>query len=181
MHQTGELKMDDKRQRRAGRGKRGRKGQAGVALLEALIAILVFSLGILTVIGIQATSIRMAADAQLRTRAALLANRLIGQMWVSGLDIGQLKADFESPNGPDTGYGKWLKEVRAYENGPGLPGVDDGTGDECGTSTAPTVTGDSTAGAKHGRVVVKLCWRTPSMDAGQFHQHTVTTQISRNP
>lgn len=33
--------------------------QQGVALLEALIAVLIFSIGILAVIGLQATSVRL--------------------------------------------------------------------------------------------------------------------------
>jgi type IV pilus assembly protein PilV len=53
-------------------------------LLEALIAILIFSLGILSLVALQATSIQLTSDAKYRTDATLLANRLIGQMWVSG-------------------------------------------------------------------------------------------------
>ena len=66
--------------------------QAGVMLLEALIAILVFSLGILSLVALQATSIKLVGDAKYRTDATLLANRLIGQMWVSGGSL----ADFDT-------------------------------------------------------------------------------------
>jgi type IV pilus assembly protein PilV len=169
------LKMDDKRQRRqrrAGRGEHGRKGQAGVALLEALIAILIFSLGILTVIGIQATSIKMTADAQLRTRAALLADRLVGQMWVSGENIADLKTKFQTGG---TAYNAWLADVSV-----GLPGVAGADGDD-GLSTLPTVSVDDSAGTTSGQVIVTLYWRTPSMSADQRHRHIVTSQISRNP
>jgi type IV pilus assembly protein PilV len=175
------LKMDDKRRKRRGRmgrAERGRKGQAGVMLLEALIAILIFSLGILTVIGIQAASIKMAADAQLRTRAALLADRLVGRMWASGLDIDEMKAAFESPGGDD--YKKWLAEVSVYEKF-GLPGVGGGSDDKGVASTLPTVKVANAAGAANGRVVVTLYWRTPSMPDGERRQHIVTSQISRNP
>jgi Tfp pilus assembly protein PilV len=59
------------------------QGQSGVMLLEALIAILIFSLGILSLVALQATAIQLTGDAKYRTDATLLANRLIGQMWVS--------------------------------------------------------------------------------------------------
>jgi type IV pilus assembly protein PilV len=182
-----QLKMNDrKRQARAGRAEHGRKGQAGIVLLEALIAILVFSLGILTVIGIQAMSIKMAGEAQWRTRAALLADRLVGEMWTSGFDIASLKMNFESPNGD--AYRKWLEDVRNVSNS-GLPGVDAVEEPEAGeseageselsTATMPTVRVNDAAGADFGLVVITLYWRTSPTD--QLHQHTVTSQIVRNP
>jgi type IV pilus assembly protein PilV len=151
-----------------------RKSQAGVALLEALIAILIFSLGILTVIGIQATSIKMAADAQLRTRAALLADQLVGQMWIGGDNIAAIKTKFETGG---TAYSTWLTDDIQGINGlPGVAGADDDA-----HSTLPTVTVDDSTGSDFGRVVVTLYWRTPSMSADQRHRHVVTSQISRNP
>jgi type IV pilus assembly protein PilV len=146
--------------------------QSGAMLLEALIAILIFSLGILTVIAIQAASIKMAADAQLRTRASLLADRLVGQMWASGGDIASLKTKFETDG---VAYNLWLDDVIDPTRG-GLPGVADGD-----LSTLPTVTVDDAAGAVSGVVVITLFWRTPSMLATERHRHIVTSQISRNP
>ena len=148
---------------------RPRTGQSGVVLLEALIAILIFSLGILTIVGIQATSIRMAGDAQLRTKATLLANRLVGQMWVQGGTIAALKTAYETGG---SAYNTWLADVSAQD---GLPGVVEEA--ESVVSTLPTVTVSDT-----GEVVVTLFWRTPSMRKDEpGHQHIVTTQISRNP
>ena len=57
--------------------------EAGVMVLEALIGILIFSLGILGMIGLQATSISAAADAQYRSQAASLADQVISQIWIS--------------------------------------------------------------------------------------------------
>ena len=62
-------------------------------LIEAMVAILIFSLGILTVISLQATSIRLTDDARMRTTATLLANRLIGQMWVNGNTIADCRPE----------------------------------------------------------------------------------------
>lgn len=55
--------------------------QQGSMLLEALISILIFSIGILAIIGLQAASIKMSGDAKYRSDASLLANQLVGQMW----------------------------------------------------------------------------------------------------
>ena len=44
-------------------------------LIEALIGILIFSIGILALIGMQAAAIRNTADARYRSEASFLANR----------------------------------------------------------------------------------------------------------
>ncbi|WP_371323642.1 hypothetical protein VX159_14770 [Dechloromonas sp. ZY10] len=61
--------------------------QQGVAILEALIAVLLFSFGILALVGLQASSMRLASDAKLRVDASYLANQKIGEMWA---DFGNL-------------------------------------------------------------------------------------------
>ena len=50
------------------------RAQRGVFLIEALLAILIFSLGILTLVAIQTTAISAQSDAQYRSEAANLAN-----------------------------------------------------------------------------------------------------------
>lgn len=55
--------------------------QQGSMLLEALISILIFSIGILAIIGLQATSIKMSSDAKYRTDASMLANQQLSLMW----------------------------------------------------------------------------------------------------
>jgi type IV pilus assembly protein PilV len=55
--------------------------QAGVMLLEALIALLIFSLGILAIVGMQATAIQDLGEAKYRTDAAFLANQVVADMW----------------------------------------------------------------------------------------------------
>lgn len=57
--------------------------QSGVMLLEALIAILIFSVGILAIVGMQATAIQDMGEAKYRTEASFLANRIVAQMWGS--------------------------------------------------------------------------------------------------
>lgn len=50
-------------------------------MLEGLIAILIFSMAILGVVGMQATAIAQGSESQYRADAAFLANQLLAQMW----------------------------------------------------------------------------------------------------
>lgn len=56
------------------------KNQRGVFLLEALIGIIIFSIGILTMIALQTTAISVQADSQFRIEAANLAERMMGEI-----------------------------------------------------------------------------------------------------
>ena len=55
--------------------------QKGSVLLEAFIAIVLFSIGILGLVGVQAAALKNSAEAKNRAEAAYLANQIIGQMW----------------------------------------------------------------------------------------------------
>src|SRR3982751_3569019 len=55
--------------------------QQGSFLLEALIGILVFSFGVLGIVGLQAQSMRHISDAQYRGEAVYLAQSLVAKMW----------------------------------------------------------------------------------------------------
>lgn len=60
-----------------------RSSQGGVALIEVLISLLIFSLGILGLIGLQTRAITLSGDAEDRNRAALLANEVTSTMWLT--------------------------------------------------------------------------------------------------
>jgi len=60
-----------------------RRGEAGVALLEVLVSVLLFSLGVLGLIGLQARAINLSIDAEDRNRAALIANDIAATMWTT--------------------------------------------------------------------------------------------------
>ena len=64
-----------------------KRAQTGAILLEALIAIVIFSMGILAVAGLQATMIRNTTDANFRAEAAFIAQQTIGQMWANPKNI----------------------------------------------------------------------------------------------
>ena len=151
-------------------------------LLEALIAILIFSLGVLSLVALQATSIKLAGDAKYRTDATLLANRLLGQMWVSGGDLATLKTNFESA-GPGAAYTTWLGDVSGTEGLPGVVAASTGV-----VSTLPVVNvtlGPNSCGTaavpRAAQVTIQLSWRTPEMPLDQAgHQYTVVSEIARN-
>jgi type IV pilus assembly protein PilV len=84
--------------------------QSGMMLIESLLAILVFSLGILALVGLQGMAIKQSTDARYRTEAALLANDIIGQMWVSDRTTAGLVANFDSITG-GAAYNTWRARV----------------------------------------------------------------------
>jgi type IV pilus assembly protein PilV len=60
--------------------------QEGVVLIEAMVAILIFSIGVLAIVGLQASMIKNTSEAKYRSEASYIANSRIGLMWASGLD-----------------------------------------------------------------------------------------------
>lgn len=81
----------------------GRRSQTGSVILEALIAILIFSIGILGLIGMQSAAIGNVSDAKFRSEANFLANQIIGQMWASQVVV--TNASGVSFNAVDVTYG----------------------------------------------------------------------------
>ncbi len=54
---------------------------------EALIAILIFSLGVLGIVGLQATMIKNTSEAKYRAEASYLAQQRIGEMWATPTNL----------------------------------------------------------------------------------------------
>ena len=61
--------------------------QQGVVLIEALIAILIFSMGIMALLGLQAAMINNTSDNKYRTDASFIAQQLIGSMWADPANL----------------------------------------------------------------------------------------------
>ena len=61
--------------------------QQGVVLLEAMIAILIFSMGVLAIVGLQAAMLKNTTDSKFRTDANYIAQQRIGQMWVDQANL----------------------------------------------------------------------------------------------
>lgn len=145
---------------------RTRRHQGGVMLLEALIAILIFSIGILGVVGLQATAVKQSTEARYRSEAAHLAEQLIGTMWTSNRQLAALQTQFNTCADAATcsGYQAWFTRVRAT-----LPGV------VAASPTEPSVSVDGT-----GIVTITLFWRSPGDSAAEGpHRFDVQAQIGQ--
>lgn len=90
-----------------------RASQSGVALIEVLVSILLFSLGILGLIGLQTRAITLSLDAEDRNRAALIANNIATTMWI------QRTVSID----PDAGTPSWNTRANDLQAG-GLPDAD---------------------------------------------------------
>jgi type IV pilus assembly protein PilV len=108
--------------------------QRGVLLLEALIGLLIFSIGILAMVAMQATAISQVTDAKYRTEASTLADRMIGTIWANkGTNISTLSA-------------AWATEI----SGGAVPLLPNATG-----ANAPTVV------VSGNQVTVTVRWQAP--------------------
>lgn len=59
------------------------KLQGGMALLEALISLLIFSIAVLGLVGIQANMVTNTTEAQFRSTATYIAQQKIGRVWAN--------------------------------------------------------------------------------------------------
>ncbi|TYC55132.1 hypothetical protein ETQ85_15565 [Zoogloea oleivorans] len=76
-----------------------RRDVRGYVLLEALVALLIFSLGLLGMIGFQAASTRIVTDSRFRTEAAILADELIAKMSVDKRSVVIANYAYDSEGG----------------------------------------------------------------------------------
>ena len=59
------------------------RNQRGVALLECLMALLIFSIGLLGLLGLEARVMNTSGNSENRNRAAMFASELASQMWLN--------------------------------------------------------------------------------------------------
>jgi len=57
--------------------------QQGVVIIEAMIAILIFSFGVLGIVGMQASMVKNTSESQYRSEASYIAQQKIGELWVA--------------------------------------------------------------------------------------------------
>lgn len=161
------------------------KVQRGVMLLEALIGILIFSMGILAMIGLQATAVRMNTDSRERTDAAFLANQIISRMWTENRTTLGTYAHMASagtgalayangdrtacsPGGTASINGNvttWLNSVQTF-----LPGA-------VANRQQIVVTSSGTAPDRVFTVIVGVCW--PAEDKS-WHNHVVQARVNES-
>lgn len=73
----------------------------GFVLLEALIALLIFSMGILALVGLQGVMIKGTTDAKNRSDASFIAQREIAMMWASPAGINTFAGTTAVPELPN--------------------------------------------------------------------------------
>ncbi len=110
-----------------------RSRSLGMSLTEVLVSTVIFAVGILGLLSANATAFQTFSDAKYRVDAALLADRLIGEIWVDRANVaayahaggGWITSDRISP---------WMTEVTNT-----LPAAD-ATVAVAGTQVSVTVT-----------------------------------------
>jgi len=150
--------------------------QQGSVLLEALIAFLIFAMGLLGVIGLQATAINNTLDARYRSDAAFLANQIIAQIWADSAlvtaatgtasAVYDIKASYDCrpctlTNG-NVSTQAWVKQIQSGF----LPGVTD-------AANQPMI---EIAG---NQVTITLKWQAPQGQQ-QAHNYVTKTEIQFN-
>ena len=136
--------------------------QSGELLLEALVALLIFSFGLLAMAGLHARAVRHFNDAQYRANAAEVVHGAIGAM--RGADSTTLATRFD-PSARGTGWLALLDQAKR------LPGVSD-------TQNVPTlqIVDGPTAGSR--QVLLDVFWQPPG-DA-RIHRYAASTVIAAN-
>lgn len=143
-----------------------KRAQGGVMLLEALIGILIFSLGILALVGMQAAAIRMSSDARDRTEASNLATQLVGEMWLDRANVASYA--YAGGGTPPAKLVNWVNRVQSS-----LPGVVAADGTHPVVVVGPSATLPATVGTE-ARITVY--W----VVAGEtdVHEFTMTAYIN---
>jgi type IV pilus assembly protein PilV len=124
-------------------------GQSGGSLLEGLLAILLFSVGMLSLLMLLSTTLVETGNARYRSEASLLAWDLVAQMWTGDRSLTELRARFTNSESDD--YKNWLATVHAR-----LPGTS-------GTTNLPTISIDD-----QRQVKILMRWQAPG--DGKTHQ-----------
>ena len=145
-------------------------------LIEALIAILIFSIGILAVVGMQSVAIKNATESKHRSEAAFLAEELMAQMWIDQNINPVSKINTSNVNNANYNYGgsgtvparltDWVGRVNARLPGSTQPGV----------MPKVTITNPTASGAT---VKIEIFWQLPEEATIGLppHSHTVMASI----
>ncbi len=150
------------------------RSQHGVMLLEALIGILIFSVGILAMVGMQAAAFSASADAKSRSEAAAFANQIISEIWM-GVDRTTAANTITSLNnfqlntgGSDCAFsGGAADNTNTVLTGWVSAVTDTATG-LLGATAAMQQIVVSTADLN--RVTVTVCWQAPQDTRSRRHQ-----------
>ena len=158
------------------------RAQQGVFMLEALIGILIFSLGILTLVAMQAAAINAQSDSQVRTEAAKRAEQIASSMWLNvdrtnaAATQASLATFVHHSTGAIsscnfTGGASSNALVTAWETT-----VTSGTTLLPGTTSSKLQILVDTTGGAYNKVTITVCWQAPKDLAAR--RHTYVTFIN---
>ncbi len=143
------------------------KHQSGGLLIEGLVAMMIFSVGIVGLINLQTFANKAAAEAVYRSEAAMLANDLISRMWASDRgNAAALQTAFQSLNGPS--YQNWAWRGTANTGTAIAPAAGTVYGTLPGASANPPtvdiviVPPVNPAGTSSLQVTITMRWIAPS-------------------
>lgn len=131
--------------------------QQGSALIEGLLAIVVFSIGLIGMLMLLSAAMIESGNARYRSEASLLASDLVGRMWSGDRSLASLRSRFVDNNSDE--FLQWQRRVQSA-----LPGA-------LVTANQPVVTISDDRD-----VTITLGWQLPGeRDA---HQLVVATRIT---
>lgn len=133
------------------------KRRRGGSLVDALLALLLFSVGMLALLRLLSSVLAESANAHYRNQASQLASSLVARMWSGDRSLASLQARYGDASAND--YQAWLATVQAS-----LPGTD-------AAALQPVVSIDA-----QRRVAITLQWKAPSDRSA--HQMRVQAVIS---
>ncbi len=131
--------------------------QRGSSLLEGLLAIILFSMGLLSLLMLLSATLIESSNARYRIEASLLINDLVSHMWIGDHSLNGLKTRYADTTSTD--YQSWFTSVSNR-----LPGVSAKT-------NTPQITIDDAR-----NVTVNLRWQVPG--DSNSHQMIVQTLIT---
>ena len=142
--------------------------QGGIIIVEVLMAVLIFSFGILGVINLQANAIKLNADSKLRTDASYLAGQIISQMWIDRSNLADYAHYVSGTGCVFTGSAADSAHVTRWIGTAAKPGTVLGS--------LPNATAQIKVEIGTNMVTVKVCWRAPQET--ETHNFTSTALIS---
>ena len=140
------------------------KSQGGVVILEVLVSIVIFAVGVLGIVGLQAVTAKAGINARFRTEAAALSDELVAraQTWTNMTTLETNFTGTTATGGTATGgteYQSWSNDRLARAT-TGLP------------SAQATVTFPAPLAVTPGAGVlmtVEISWQAPGGDSRSSH------------
>jgi type IV pilus assembly protein PilV len=128
--------------------------QSGFVLIEVMISVLIFAVGVLALVGLQASMTHAQTEAKVRADATNLASELVGMMW----------SDASNLTGYADGSCASTPQCAGWKNKVLL--------------TLPSASTAVTADTVTGRVTITLMWTLPS---GTQRKYVTATTVTANP